>query len=127
MLLFGADMWVVTHHIGRVMGGLQDQVARWLTGRLPRQRLDGRWEYTLEEVAREDAGFELMETYIQQMQNTVTDYIATRPILDLCKAAERKRGTWVGIRWWEQEGLELAGERETTAAAAEVDDDGLGE
>ena len=79
------------------------------------------------EAERAETGFELMETYIHQRQNTVTDYIATLPILDLCEAAERKRGAWVGIRWREQEGLELAGERETTAAAAEVDDYGLGE
>ena len=34
----------------------------------------------------------VIATYIQQRQNTVAQYIATRPILDLCKAAERKQG-----------------------------------
>ena len=53
VLLSGAETWVVTPCTGRVLGGLQDEVARRLTGRLPRRRSDGRWEYTLEE-AEED-------------------------------------------------------------------------
>ena len=49
--------------------------------------------------------------------------------MDLRKAAERKRGAWVGMRWWEQAGLELLGEKETaeTTAAAEADEDGMWE
>ena len=55
-------------------------------------------------------------------------YIATRPILDLCKAVERKRGERVGMRWREQAVLDLAGARDAAAAAAvEADDDGLEE
>ena len=49
-------------------------------------------EAAIEEAAIEEAGFETMETYIWQRQNTAAQYIATRPILDLYKAAERKRG-----------------------------------
>ena len=66
-----------------------------------------------------------METYIRQRQNTVTDYIATRTILDLCEAAEMKQGTRVGMQRWEHAGLELAKARET--AAVEPDKDGLEE
>ena len=55
-------------------------------------RLDGRWEYTLLEAVREEAGFDTMETYIRRRQKTVAQYIATRPILDLCEAVERKWG-----------------------------------
>ena len=50
--------------------------------------------------------------------------------MDLRKEAERKRGARVGMRWWEQAGIDLAGARETAAVAAEAadaeaDDDGL--
>ena len=34
----------------------------------------------------------IMATYIRQRKNTVVQYIATRPILDLRKAAERSGG-----------------------------------
>ena len=77
VFLFSAETWVVILHMGRVLGGFQDQVARRLTGRLPRRRLDRRQEYTLVEAAREEAGFEPMETYIRRRQNTVAQYIAT--------------------------------------------------
>ena len=41
--------------------------------------------------------------------------------------AERKRGTQEGTRWWEQAGIDLAGAKETAAAASEVDKDGIEE
>ena len=40
-------------------------------GRLPQWRSDGRWEYTSAESEREEEGFQTMETYIRQRQNTV--------------------------------------------------------
>ena len=58
VLLFGADTWVVTPYVVLVLGGFQYQVARRLTGRLPRRRMDGKWDYTLEEEARSEAGFD---------------------------------------------------------------------
>ena len=126
VLLFGAETWVVTSHMGRVLRILQDQVAQQMTGRLPRRRSDGRWEYTLVEAAREEAAFEPMETYIRKIQNMVSQYyIAMRPILELCEATERKRGGWVDMWWWEQAELDLAGAREMSETAAETDEDGL--
>ena len=74
------------------LGGFQYQVTRQLTGRIPRRRLDRRLEYTLVQAAREETGFKPMDTYIRKSHNTVARYIATRPILDLCEAAERRRG-----------------------------------
>ena len=47
VLIFSADMWVVTPHMVRVLGGFQYQVERRLMGRIPWWRLDGKWEYTL--------------------------------------------------------------------------------
>ena len=121
MFLFGAETWVVTPHMGRVLGGFQYHVVRRLTGRLLRKRLDGEWEYTAAEATREEAGFKLMETYIWKRKNTVAQYIMTRPILELCKGTERKQGAWVGMRCWEWAGLDLEGAMEMAAAAEEED------
>ena len=63
----------------------------------------------------EEAGFEEMLVYVTKRQNTVTQYITTQPILDLCKKTARRLGAWVASIWWEQEGLDLAGEMEATA------------
>ena len=84
--------------MGQVLGGFQYQVVQQLPGRLPQWRLDGKWEYTLAEVARAEAGFEPMETHIRQRQNTVVQYIATQLLLDLYEATERKQGAQVWIR-----------------------------
>ena len=48
----------------RELGGYQDQVEPRLTRQILQRNLDGEGEYTLVEVAREEAGFEPMETYI---------------------------------------------------------------
>ena len=39
--------------------------------------------------------------------------------MDLCKRKVRNPGDWVDRRWWYQEGINLAGERERAAAAAD--------
>ena len=44
----------------------------------------------------------------------------------LCNVAERNWGALVGMRCWEQAGLDLEGARDT-AAAAMADNDGLEE
>ena len=51
------------------------------------------------------------------MQNTVAQYIATWPSLDLCKKLVQRLWAWVPRRWWDQEVLDLVGTR--TEAAAE--------
>ena len=73
---------VVNPRMGRVLGWFQDQVEWKLTGRILRWQGDGRWEFTFAEAAREDLGLETMETYIRRRQNMVTQYIATRLLLD---------------------------------------------
>ena len=45
------------------------------------------------------------------MQNTVAQYITTRPSLDLCKKLVQRLGAWVARRWWDQEVLDLVGAR----------------
>ena len=82
-----------------------------MTGRILRQSLDGKREYILLEVARAEAGFDLMETYIRKRQNIAAQYIATRLLLNLCGEVEGKQGGQVGMQWWEQAVIELPGEK----------------
>ena len=58
-----------------------------------------------------EAGLKDVETYISCCQNTVAQYIATRPIIDLCLAEKRRLGPRVSMWWWENEGLDLEGMR----------------
>ena len=65
------------------------------------------WVYPPLAEAMSKAGLQEIETYFSRHQNTVSQYIATRPIMDMCLVAEQRLGTRVPKRWWEQESLEL--------------------
>ena len=91
-------------------------------GQLLQQKNYGNWEYTSKDTAKEEAGFQTTEEYIRQQQNMFTQYIDMPSLLDLCEGSERSLGERVGIRWWEQTGINMAGKREATEEA-EVEED----
>ena len=66
-----------------------------------------------------EAGFEEIGTYATRRQNKFTQYIATRPILDLCERSARRPGAWVYRRWWEQDGLDLEGVKKRAEAESD--------
>ena len=49
-----------------------------------------------------EAGVQEVETYVPRRQNTIAQFIATRPIIDLSLAAAQRLGDQVLERWWEQ-------------------------
>ena len=58
-------------------------------------------------------------TSVLRRQNTVAQFVATRPILALCEGTKRRGGTRVPQQWWEQTGIEwrLAREKSKSAEA----------
>ena len=119
VMLFGAEIWVVTPRMGKALGGFQTQVVRWLTGHLLRITTGRTWRYTSEAAAREAVGFLTMEEYVRRLHNTVAHYIATQSLLDLCEGSERDPGAQVRIWWWEQDLIGLEGARESSSAVAQ--------
>ena len=53
----------------------------------------------------QEAGLTDIRTLILKSQNTVAQYIATRPLLDLCEGARAREGAKVTLRWWNQAGI----------------------
>ena len=53
-----------------------------------------------------EAGFKDIRTSINNRQNTVTQYIATRPLLDLYEGTNQIGGVRVSSRWWYQKGID---------------------
>ena len=54
----------------------------------------------------------------------VAQYIATRPIMDLCERATRRLEARVSRRWWYQAGIDLEGAKkraEATMTRSETD------
>ena len=106
---------------------------------MPRRGRDGKWLYLPLTGATKEAGIVRARTLILRRQNTVAQFIATQPILELCEVAERQGGTRVPQLWWEQPGIdwklareqgeraaESAGQAEATAEKATTDTPGLG-
>ena len=65
-----------------------------------------------------ETGLQELETYLSLSHNTVVQFIATRPIIDLFLAAERRLWSRMAKRWWDQEGLDFGG-MQTEAQEAE--------
>ena len=53
-----------------------------------------------------EAGLTNVRTSINRRQNTVAQYIGTRPLLDLCKEAKQREGAQVTLRWCGQSGID---------------------
>ena len=53
-----------------------------------------------------EAVFKDIRTSINASQNTIAQYIATRPLLDLCKGTKQIGGARLAIRWWDQKGID---------------------
>ena len=53
-----------------------------------------------------EAGLTDIRSSIQRRQNTVAQYIATRPLLDICEGARQREGARVTFRWWEKSGID---------------------
>ena len=85
VFLFGAETWLLTKKMESALDDFQGSVARKLTGRQPCRGRYGGWYYPSLAGAIKEAGIVSIRTSILRRQNTVAQFIATRPILDLCK------------------------------------------
>ena len=124
VLLFGAETWVLTKNMESALDPFQGRVASKLMGRQPRRGRDGVWFYLSLAGAMKEAGIVRIRTSILRRQNTVAQFIATQPILDLCEKAIIRPGSRVPRRWWEHTGIEWKGAREKAEASAEAADPG---
>ena len=123
VLIFGSETWVMTPRMGHALGSFQNVFAWQITGRQPRRREGEGWIYPPLAAAMKETGWEEIGVYIRNRLNTVAQYIATRSIMDLCERTVRRLGGWIARRWWEQEGINIAGEREQTEAAADREEE----
>ena len=76
-----------------------------ISGQQPRRGRDGKWFYPSLEGAMKESGFQEIRTSINNRQNMVAQYIATQPLLDLCEGTKQIGGARVGMRWWDQKGI----------------------
>ena len=102
VLMFGAETWVVTPKMERALSGFLHGAARRLTRRQARGGENGEWYYPSLEGAMPEAGLTDIRKSIAKRQNTVAQYIATRPLLDLCEGDRAREDVRVSMWWWNQ-------------------------
>ena len=83
------------------------------------RRVQGEWEYPPLDQALERAGLWPMKEYIRRRQATIEEYIATRPIFELCTGHNRS-ATSRATRWWHQDHT-LMEEEQAAVDAANAD------
>ena len=101
VLIFGSETWVLTARMEKSLESFNSRVARKIMGRQPRRGKDGSWYFPSLAGAMKETGMLRIRTSIHRRQNKVLQFIATRPILDLCEKATRRPGAGVARRWWE--------------------------
>ena len=103
VLLFGDETWVVTEDMLGVLESFHRQIARRLAGCAPVYlRREGKWSHPPLGNAYEKAGLYTMEEYIARRKNGIVDYIASRPLYDLCCSKETPEGPAAHQYWWNQ-------------------------
>ena len=119
VLLFGAESWVLTKKNGICPGHLPGQGSKAADRTAAPPGEGWKWFYPSLTGALKEAGVVRARTSVLRRQNTVAQLIATRPILGLCEVAERRQGTRVPQRWWEQSVIDwrLASEKAAAAQA----------
>ena len=100
VFLFVSETWVLIARMEKALDSFQSRVARKITGRQPQQGKDGSCYYPSLAGSTKDTGVVWIRTSILRRQNTVAQFIATQPILDLCEKAIRSPGAQVARRWW---------------------------
>ena len=100
VLLFGSKTWVLTARMEKALDSFQSRVARKITRKQFRRIKDRSWFYPPVAGVMKETGMVGIRTSILRRQNTVAQFIATRPIMDLSEQATRRPSARVSRRWW---------------------------
>ena len=101
VLFFGLETWVLMVRMEKSLDSFQSRFAWKLTGRQPRRRKYRTCYYPSLAGAMKEAGIVRLWKSIPWRQNTVAQFIAMQPIMDLCENDNRRPGTQVAQWWWE--------------------------
>ena len=76
------------------------RIAIWITGMTENNGEGREWEWDLVDAALELTGIYLMREYLRRQQAKIAEYVAGRPIYELCTREERMYGSSRFLMWW---------------------------
>ncbi len=101
-LLYGSKTWVISRTALVWLEGFHIRAAYRMAKMIKPKRGPGNvWEYPRSVDVLKECGMKTMEEYIHTCRQTITTYVATRPILTECRRGERRRGVVPHQWWWE--------------------------
>ena len=74
---------------------------------VPKKGQGGVWRYPSVEDTLKEAGVQTVAEYIRRRRNTVAMWVVDRPIHEVCKGGERRRGTSARRQWWWEQPMGL--------------------
>ena len=119
ILLYGAETWTITPVMLRTLRSFHNRVARRLSGMMPHRPQHGNWVHPPIEEALESAGLLPIREYVRRRQAAAEDYVASRPIWNLCMDAPSLSGGSRATRWWQQDHEESSSESEQEDSVSE--------
>ena len=119
VLLHGCETWTFTKAMCTALEGFHHRVARRITGKVA-WKVGDDWIWPSLVGILPEAGLFSIRECVHRRQATMVDYVATRPIHDLCRAAQRRPGSSRREKWWTQ------AMAEPEVESSGVDDSGSG-
>ena len=98
---FGSETWILAPATIKRLEGFQVKATRRMTGLLPKMT-GGTWKYPKTKAVLKAAGLHTIEHYVRVRRARIMRWVIDRPILNLCRSAERRRGTTPRLHLWEQ-------------------------
>ena len=107
ILLYGSETWVLSAAMERNTERVHTGFLLQITGKQARQLRDGTRETPDAEGVREAAGMQSARTYIGIQQATMAQWVALRPLFEVCaRETLYKGGGHKRDAWWRQEAPE---------------------
>ena len=82
--MYGSVKWVLLATIERKVEGIHNGFLCRVTVKISRQLIDGTWEMPGMEGVREAVVMQSVRTYIGRRQATVDQWVALRPLFEVC-------------------------------------------
>ena len=101
VLVFRSETWCLAPATLKKLEGFHIKAARPMTGLLYKM-IRGTWKFPKSKTVLVAAGLHPIEHYVQVRRTFIMRWVLDRPILELCRSAERRRGTTPRLYWWKQ-------------------------